>query len=49
MFTEIVDAVSVIDLRTELATVINSPDPFDTDQSRYELLINCWIAFLIRT
>ena len=35
--TEIVDAVSVIDLRTELAAVLNSPAPFDTEESRYEL------------
>ena len=35
--TEIVDAFSFVELRTELAAVLNSPDPFDTEQSRYEL------------
>ena len=35
--TEIVDSVSVIDLRSELAAVLNSPDPFNAEQSRYGL------------
>ena len=35
--TEIVDAVSVIDLRSELAAVLNSLDLFDAEQLRYEL------------
>ena len=35
--TEIVDAFPFIELRTELAAVLNSPDPFDTEQYRYEL------------
>ena len=35
--TEIVDAVSFLDLRTDLTAVLNSPAPFDTEQSRYEL------------
>ena len=34
--TEILDAVSVIDLRNQLAAVLNSPAPHDSEQSRYE-------------
>ena len=34
--TKTVDALSVIDLRTELVAVLNSPAPFDTEESRYE-------------
>ena len=38
--TEVVDAVSVIDSRTELAAVLNSTAPFDTEESRYQFSNN---------
>ena len=35
--TETVDAVSVMDFRTELAAFLNPSAPIDTEQSRHEL------------